>query len=252
MTEVTPSSSQEKPVSDRCDHSKTIFNFSDTQETKFIILTSLFITFLMASVLLSSKIITFLGLTFSAGTLPAALTFLITDTICEVWGKAKAKKVVMAGLVSWVFLLILIYIAIIAPPASSWDLQTSYRKIFSTSMRIILGGFLAYTVAQFHDIWAFMFWKNKTKDKHLWLRNNFSTAMSQLINTIIVVLVGFYGSISHMTILHVLLGWWLIKLVIAVCDTPFIYLLVNWAQEKEIKIGGGKTKEASIHVVGSQ
>jgi len=201
------------------------------QETKFIILASLFVTFLMTAVLTGSKIVEFLGLTFSAGTLAASLTYPITDIICEVWGKAKARKVVFASLICWIVVLILLYISIIAPSASFWKLQTAYAKLFSTSMRLILGGFIAYTVAQFHDIWAFMFWKEKTKGKHLWLRNNLSTIMSQLLNTIIIVMIGFYGLIPHIAIIPTILGWWLIKILIAVCDTPAVYLLVKWAKK---------------------
>lgn len=201
------------------------------RETKFIILVSLFITFLMSAVLIGSKIIVFLGLTFSAGTLAASLTYPITDVICEVWGKSKAKRVVFAGLISWIVLLVLLYVSITTPPAPFWKLQTVYAKIFGTSMRLILGGFLAYTVAQLHDIWAFMFWKKKTKGKYLWLRNNLSTAVSQLLNTIIIVMVGFYGSIPHTALLSTILGWWLIKFLIAACDTPIVYLLVRWAKK---------------------
>ncbi len=201
------------------------------QETKFIILASLFVTFLMTAVLTGSKIVEFLGLTFSAGTLAASLTYPITDVICEVWGKAKARKVIFAALICWIVVLILLYISIMAPPASFWKLQAAYAKIFSTSMRLILAGFIAYTVAQFHDIWAFMFWREKTKGRHLWLRNNLSTIMSQLLNTIIIVMIGFYGLIPHTAIIPTIFGWWLIKILIAVCDTPAVYLLVKWAKK---------------------
>jgi len=127
------------------------------KETKFLILASLFITFLIAAVLLGSKIVIFLGLTFSAGILPVCLTYPMTDVICEIWGKSKAKKVVIVGLISWAILLILIYISVNLTPAPFWKFQEQYSKIFSVSARLILGGFLAYTIAQFHDIWAFLF-----------------------------------------------------------------------------------------------
>ena len=199
------------------------------KEAKLMILSALFVTFLVAAVLTGSKIIVFFGLTFSAGTLAASLTYLITDVVCEVWGKEQAKKLVLASLIGWIALLGLLYVSIIAPSAPFWKLQSSYEQIFSTSIRLIIGGFIAYAAAQFHDIWAFNFWKNKTKGKHLWLRNNLSTATSQLINTILIVIIGFSGSIPHTALLATIFGWWLIKLIIAVCDTPFVYILVRWA-----------------------
>lgn len=202
------------------------------QEAKFIILASLFITFLISGALLGSKIIVFLGLTFSAGTIAFSLTFPMTDVICEVWGKSKARKVVLAGLVCMIVLFILIRVAIIAPSAAFWELQKAYAEIFNTSIRLILAGLLGYIVAEFHDIWAFMFWKKKTKGKYLWLRNNFSTAISQLLNTVIMVTIGFYGSIPHIALLPTIFGWWLIKLLVATCDTPVVYLLVRWGKNK--------------------
>ena len=202
------------------------------KETKFIVLVAIFITFLTTAILTGSKIIVFLGITFSAGTLPYSLTYLITDTMCEVWGKTKTKQVVFSGLISMLVMFLLIYIAIVSPSASFWKLQTEYVELFGTSLRLIIAGIIAYIVSQLHDVWAFSIIKDKTKGKYLWLRNNISTVISQLLNTIIMVLIGFYGSIPQTAIFSTIFGWWIIKIIFAIFDTPFVYLLVKWVNYK--------------------
>ncbi len=200
-------------------------------ETKFIILTSIFITFTVSAVLLGSKLISVFGIVFAVGAIPFSLTFPITDAMCEVWGKARTKRVVFSGLLSWIILLFIIYFAIYSPPASFWTLQEGYAQVFGTSARIILGGLVGYVISQYYDIWAFMWLKKKTEGKYLWLRNNLSTASSQFIMTVIIVVIGFYGTIPQGALLSTIFGWWIVKIGIAVADTPAVYLLVNWIKE---------------------
>jgi len=87
---------------------------------------------------------------------------------------------------------------------------------------------VAYLLSQHHDVFAFQFWKNKTKGRHLWLRNNLSTMVSQAIDTVIFITIAFYGV---MDIVPLLIGQYVIKLIIGVLDTPFIYF-VSWLMNK--------------------
>ena len=202
------------------------------QETKFLILALLYMTFITTASLLSSKITSFGLLTFSVGVFPYSLSFTVTDVICEIWGKERAKHVVAASLFAMIIIYIFVFIAIILPPASFWKLQKEYTQIFTTSMRVLLAGFIAYIAAQYHDVWLFALLKKVTKGKYLWLRNNASTILSQLIDTSIIAVIGFYGIIPSSGLLLVILGWWLIKVFIALIDTPVIYILVKWIQGK--------------------
>jgi uncharacterized integral membrane protein (TIGR00697 family) len=203
------------------------------KETKFLILALSYITFITIASLLSSKIAFFGLLTFSVGAFPYSFSFTMTDVICEIWGKERANRVVTAGFFAMVIIYIFIFIAIILPPAPFWKLQKEYTQIFTTSNRVLLAGFIAYIIAQYHDVWLFALLKKATKGKHLWLRNNVSTIISQLIDTIIIVTIGFYGTIPISELPFIILGWWLIKIFLALLDTPIVYILVKWIQGKD-------------------
>lgn len=200
------------------------------RETKFLILALAYITFIITAALTASKIVAFGFLIFSAGNLPYAFSFTMTDVMSEVWGKEKTNKVVTAGFFALVISWVLTFVAIALPSAPFWDMQGAYQKIFGTSMRIIAGGFVAYVAAQYHDVWMFDLLKRLTKGKYLWLRNNGSTFISQFIDTTIIVLIGFLGTVPFTQLPLLLFGWWLVKVIIAIADTPFVYLLAGWGR----------------------
>lgn len=178
---------------------------------------------------LGSKIILVYKFPGSATLLAFSITFLITDIISEVYGKKAAKRAVWAGFWSILLVYILIRIAIIWPSAPFWKDQAAYEKIFGGSLRIITGGVIAYIVSQLHDVWVYHFLKGKTKGKYLWLRNNVSTMLSQFINTVIFVTIAFYGI---QPIGKLIVGHYIGKLLVALLDTPFIYLSVHLMQKK--------------------
>ena len=205
------------------------------KETKFLTLALAYITFISTATLLSSKIASFGVLVFSVGVFPYSFSFTMSDIICEIWGKERAKRVVTAGIFAMFLIYIFAFVAIILPPAPFWELQREYTQIFTTSLRVLLAGFIAYIGAQYHDIWLFALLKRITKGKYLWLRNNISTSISQLIDTVIIAVVGFYGTIPLSTLPLVILGWWLIKIFIALGDTPLVYILVKWVQKEDMQ-----------------
>ena len=99
--------------------------------------------------------------------------------------------------------------------------------MFGLSPIAVLASMLAYLFAQFIDIRLFHFWKRKTKGKHLWLRNNFSTWLSQFVDTFTVVgLLCLFNIIPWDKFLGLLISGFLFKVLIAACDTPFLYLSV--------------------------
>ena len=192
-------------------------------ETAFIILACIFSGSMAISACIGSKLVNVFGLTASATVLAYSITFLMTDVISEIWGKRRANIIVVAGFLTIVIGYLLIKLAIVWPAASFWEDQAAFERLFGVSLRIIVGGLLAYLASQFHDVWAFHFWKKKTKGKHLWLRNNLSTLVSQFIDTTIFATVAFYGITP---LFPLILGHYTVKVVIAVLDTPFAYLLV--------------------------
>ncbi|RLG68080.1 MAG: VUT family protein, partial [Methanobacteriota archaeon] len=97
----------------------------------------------------------------------------------------------------------------------------SFAEVLGPAPRIVAASMVAYLVSQHHDVFAFHFWKKKTGGKHLWIRNNASTVVSQLVDSVIFITLAFYGVTP---LLPLIFGQWVVKMFIAVMDTPFCYL----------------------------
>lgn len=189
-----------------------------------IVLTALFSASFVAASVLASKIINIFGIFVPAGILAYSITFIITDTVSEIYGKKTADSVVLSGFISLVATLVLMQVAIALPAAPFWQNQDAFISVVGSTSRIIVASLAAYLVSQYHDVWLFHLLKEKTNGKHLWLRNNASTAVSQFIDSFIFIVIAFYGV---MPIWPLIFGQWIIKIAIALIDTPMVYLLVG-------------------------
>ncbi|MHC4459460.1 MAG: queuosine precursor transporter [Planctomycetota bacterium] len=201
-------------------------------EKSFIILLSIFVGSITIASVLANKIINVFGLFVPAGVLAYSMTFLMTDAIGEIWGKETAKRTVFGGFIGLIAVLLLIQISLVWPKAPFWKQEQAYQTIMGSTSRIIIASFIAYLVSQFHDVWAFHFWNKITGGRHLWLRNNFSTAVSQFIDSSLFITVAFYGV---MPVWPLIWSQWLVKLAIALLDTPIIYGIV-WLLQKKIRL----------------
>ncbi|NNC61926.1 MAG: queuosine precursor transporter, partial [Eudoraea sp.] len=124
----------------------------------------------------------------SVGILPYPLTFLITDLISEVYGKKKANQIVTAGIFASFFSMGIILLAEMAPAIPESPIGDDlFSKVFALSPIAVLASMIAYLCAQYVDIAIYHFWKRITKGRYLWIRNNFSTFLSQFIDTFTVV-----------------------------------------------------------------
>tara|TARA_B110000003_G_scaffold266864_1_gene294402 strand:- start:553 stop:1251 length:699 start_codon:yes stop_codon:yes gene_type:complete len=199
----------------------------------YLILGALFVASLVASNLIFQKFFywDFFGLyrfEISVGILPYPITFLITDIISEVYGKRKANQIVTAGIFASFFSMLIVYVSGIVP-ATEWSPinDTLFNKVFGATAIAVLASMFAYLFAQYIDIQVFHFWKRLTKGKHLWLRNNFSTFLSQFIDTFTVLfLLCSFGKIEWKLFSSLLLSGFLFKILVAALDTPFLYLAV--------------------------
>jgi hypothetical protein len=205
----------------------------------YFILGALFICSLVVSNLIFQKFFywDFFGLyhfEISVGILPYPITFLITDLISEIYGKRMANQVVTTGIFASLFSLLIIWISDSAP-ATDWSpiTDTLFSKVFGATVIAVLASMMAYLFAQYIDIQVFHFWKRVTKGKHLWLRNNFSTFFSQFIDTaIVLLLLCSFGKIEWERFWALLEAGFLFKVLIAICDTPFLYAGVYYFRKR--------------------
>ena len=193
------------------------------EDRAFILLVSMFVGALVISSVLASKIITIFGLIVPAGVLAYCITFVVTDVISEIWGKERANRVVFSGFITLLATFLLIRLALAWDAAPFWKEQRAFSTVLGSTSRIIIASFIAYLASQYHDVWAFHIWRKWTAERHLWLRNTASTAVSQFIDTLIFITIAFYGT---MPVFPLIKGQYLIKVIIALLDTPFVYLVV--------------------------
>jgi hypothetical protein len=211
----------------------------NTEKSKkiYLYLAAIFIAALVVCNLIANKFITidlgFKTFVISAGVLPYPITFLITDILSEIYGKKKTARIVWAGFGASLFVLGVLLLAqqFTAIEGSPVDDDT-FNKVFGNSWRVIFASMTAYLCAQLIDVRIYHFWKEKTAGKHLWLRNNFSTVFSQLVDTTLVVCVLFLGVRSHSEILQFILDGWLFKMLCAFIDTPLLYASTAFIRNK--------------------
>lgn len=202
-------------------------------ERLYLVLAAVFIASLVASNLIFQKFFTWtpLGLyTFevSVGILPYPVTFLVTDVVSEVYGRRRADQVVLAGLAASVFVMGMVLLAQ-AAPATSWSpvRDETFTHVFGLFGPAVFASMAAYLTAQFIDIRLFHFWKRLTRGRHLWLRNNASTIVSQLVDTAtVLVLLCATGVIEWARFPGLLENGFLFKVLVALLDTPLFYLAV--------------------------
>lgn len=161
----------------------------------------------------------------SVGIIPYPVTFLVTDLISEIYGRKRANRVVMAGLLATLFVLLMVTLSNVAP-ATDWSPvdDERFQQVFGLTGVAVTASMVAYLLAQFIDIRIFHFWKRLTKGKHLWLRNNGSTMVSQFVDTAAVVgLLCLFGAIDWVRFWPLVFNGFLFKVMVAFIDTPFFY-----------------------------
>jgi hypothetical protein len=165
-----------------------------------------------------------------------ALTFFATDAYGELYGKRAAQRLVIVGFGMNVVMVGLIYIAIKLPAAPFYQLDKAFSQILGAAPRIVLASMVAYLISQNHDVWAFHMWRKLTKGRHLWFRNTASTTVSQAIDTIIFITIAFYGTMPLDSLLVMIGSQYVVKLLVALGDTPLVYAVVGLTKKRIINI----------------
>jgi uncharacterized integral membrane protein (TIGR00697 family) len=201
----------------------------------FLLLASVFLASLVVCNLIANKFLVldlgFKTFVLSAGALPYPITFLATDLLSEVYGKRRAALVVWAGFAASLFTLLALWLGGVFPftdavPGGIDD--ETYGAVFGLAPRVIGASMTAYLVAQFLDVKLFHFWRRLTNGRHLWLRNNASTIVSQLLDSALVILVLKVGLMTGEEMAWIILDLWLFKTLVALADTPLFYLGTWW------------------------
>ncbi len=163
-----------------------------------------------------------------------AAIFLATDIISEHWGKKAARRVVWMGFAAQILLLVFSQLIIRgAPVMFSVEFASALTTVFAFTPRIVAGSLIAYVISQTYDVWMYHILKKWFKGSHMWIRNNVSTITSQFIDITLFASIAFYGVMPNFSAF--LFSWWIMKVVVAVVDTPFIYLSKYVIRKNELR-----------------
>ena len=244
-----------------------VADLRERRERTFLVLAGFFLcTMTLLNVIGITRFIQLGPMALAVGVLPYPLTFLCTDLICELYGKARANFLVSVGLGLNAFILLFLGNTIDSVPPESmppWQvLQLAapvalpngeivehsvglYQLIYATTSGAMVASMLAYIAAQYCDVQLFHFWKRVTRGKHLWIRNNFSTLLSQMVDSVMVISVTFgaaylRGDISFDAVLVLVGSNYLFKAVVALLDTGPLYLAVHYLR-RYLQLPGNET-----------
>jgi len=161
--------------------------------------------------------------------------YFATDLLSEKYGRREANRAVLLGFATSVIIVIMISLSLLfLPSVFPSDRETAeaaheaLAMLFDFTPRFVFGSLFVYLVSQSLDVWIFHYIKHKTKGKHLWLRNNLSTICSQAVDTILYSLIVWWSIFDLMTAFHLAAAKYVFKVIIALFDTPFIYLAREW------------------------
>ena len=163
------------------------------------------------------------------GTILFASTFLCTDILSEYFDKNKARMNILIGFCAFLFMTLLMVITIGFKPSSDDWVQESLSNVFTPMTRFFIASMIAYLISQYFDVWFFNYIKRVTSEKYLWLRNNLSTIASSLVdNTVFSIFAWILLNPEPISIYNVImiyiLGTYLLRILLALFDTPLIYL----------------------------
>ena len=220
---------------------------SSPSEAPKVVLAALFITSLITAQLIAVKLLAvpFPGslpivggsVLVPAGVLAYALTFFASDCYAELYGRRPAQIMVNVGFGMNFVMLALVWLAIAAPGSPAGVDPATFESVLGLSTNIVLGSLGAYIVSQNWDVIAFHVIGDWTDGEHLWLRNLGSTGTSQLIDTAIFVLLAFFlvpsalgigQALPGAVLVQLIVGQYILKLLIALLDTPFVYAVVGY------------------------
>ena len=212
---------------------------SERSLKKLMLALGVYITALIASNTLGLKIMPFLfDSHLSVGVFMFPIVFLMTDVIGEVYGKRIAKFFVLAGITSTLLWIAFSVISLAAPwsPDGHWAMG-HYETIFGVSLRIAVASIIAFAVAEYQDVISFFFFKKQFGEKKFWLRSTLSNVWSQFLDTVLFMVIAFFGVYDTQVLLSLIITWWLYKVAMGVLYTPLSYAGIWLLKDKD----GSKT-----------
>ena len=205
-------------------------------------ITAVFVTSLIVSNIIAVKLISVGPFFLPAGILIFPISYIFGDVLTEVYGYARARRVIWIGFFCNLLAVIMIWLSIQIPPAPFWSAgslgssessQQAFRAILGFTPRLLAASFVAYLCGEFLNSFVLARMKMATRGRHLWLRTNGSTLVAQLADSSIFILLAFYDIIPSPVLGPMIVTQWLTKSAYEAVITPFTYIVVNYLKRVE-------------------
>ena len=211
-----------------------------SNQTAFLVVSTLFVSLYLVSNVMAVKVIDLFGLFyFDAGTITFPFAYMLGDVLTELWGYRTAKRVIWMTLFCNILMVICTQIGVWLPsPDYLAETATAYNHIFTYVPRIVLGSLVGFLLGELSNAWIMERIKQKTKGKRLWVRTIGSSMVAYLFDSLPFVLIGFLGTVStHDLVMMILFQYGAKLLIEAVLGTPMAYLVIHWIKEHSDYVG---------------
>lgn len=187
----------------------------------------------LSNVVGAAKVATLGGLTFGAGILFFPLSYVIGDVLTEIYGYARARRVIWAGFGATFFAAVMCWVIVAMPPAPGWEGQEVYEAAFGQVWRIVGASMIAFWAGEFVNSYVLARMKLWTRGKHLWSRTIGSTVFGQGVDSLIFYPLAFLGVWTTEQVLMVMVTNWGLKVLWEVVLTPVTYAVVGFLKRRE-------------------
>jgi uncharacterized integral membrane protein (TIGR00697 family) len=204
-----------------------------SEKTMFPSVGILFVATLLTSNIAAQKLFACGPFTFSGGILVFPISYVLGDVLTEVYGYARARQIIWAGLAGNFFMAVVLWIVITLAPAAGWTLQDQFAAVLGLVPRIVLASVVAYWAGEFSNSFVLAKLKILTKGRALWLRTISSTMVGQAVDTALFVVIGFAAVFPGWLMLRAIWSGWAFKVAYEAAVTPLTYMIVNWLKRRE-------------------
>jgi queuosine precursor transporter len=170
---------------------------------------------------------------FGAGILFFPLGYVIGDVLTEVYGYARARRVIWAGFAGLLFMAFMSWVVVSLPPADGWEGQAAYESVFGQVPRIVFASIVAFWAGEFVNSYVMARMKIWTRGQHLWSRTIGSTVVGQGVDSVIFYPLAFWGVWETKAVITVMVTNWGLKVLWEVVLTPVTYAVVGWLKQRE-------------------
>jgi len=192
-----------------------------------------FVSVLLISNVVSTKIVDLKWFTFDGGTLLFPLSYILGDILTEVYGYKRSKKVIWLGFFMALLMALVFMVVGFLPPSPDWGNQNAYDLILGITPRIVIASLFAYSLGGFSNSYILAKMKIWTKGKMLWARTIGSTVVGEFIDSTIFILIAFWGIFPNSTLLLLIISNYIFKTAVEVLFTPLTYKIIKFLKEKE-------------------